>query len=262
MMLDSLHTYPVKQCYRVDHDVARVDPWGLAGDRRWLVIDTDGEPIAQPEMPRISQIRALSTPDGLLLRAEGHPDQPVTRPSQENPITLRWRGGTTVTEADQAAHDWLSRVLDRKARLVRFDDPPVGYRHGGRPDSLDQHPLLLTTLASLDSLNGWLLESGSPEGPLPMTRFRPNVVVAGAQPWAEDGWIGRGLRIGEVDFDVYKACDRCVITTVDQETGERGHEPLRTLAKHRNIDRKLLFGVYLAPAGTGRIAVGDPVTPL
>jgi uncharacterized protein YcbX len=92
-----------------------------------------------------------------------------------------------------------------------------------------------------------------------MTRFRPNAVVAGAPAWAEDGWTGRRLRIGEVEFRMPKPCDRCVLTTNDQETGERGREPLRTLGRMRNINQELLFGMNLIPDNTGTLRVGDPV---
>ena len=108
-------------------------------------------------------------------------------------------------------------------------------------------------------MNDWIAESGSDEGPLPMTRFRPNVVVDGAPGWAEDGWVDRRIRIGGVTFRAAKACGRCVMTTTDQETGERGREPLRTLGQRRKVDQSLLFGTNVIPDGTGPIRVGDPV---
>jgi len=108
----------------------------------------------------------------------------------------------------------------------------------------------------------WIAESGSDEGPLPMTRFRPNVVVSGAPAFAEDDWIGRRLRIGTVPLRAPKPSDRCVVTTTDQETGERGREPLRTLARHRRFGQALLFGLNLIPDGTGEIRAGDEVALL
>src|SRR5690606_24730512 len=118
---------------------------------------------------------------------------------------------------------------------------------GDRVSFADAYPVLLANAASLEALNGWLAEEGSPEGALPMARFRPNIVISGAAPGAEAGWLGRRRRIGGVTFRAVKPCDRCVVTTTDQETGERGHEPLRTLGKRRNIDQKLLFGTNLIP---------------
>jgi hypothetical protein len=95
-----------------------------------------------------------------------------------------------------------------------------------------------------------------------MTRFRPNVVVTGAPAWAEDDWVGRRLRIGEVTFRAAKACDRCVVTTIDQETGEKGRQPLFALGRHRRTEQGLLFALNLIPDGTGGIRVGDPVLTL
>jgi uncharacterized protein YcbX len=129
----------------------------------------------------------------------------------------------------------------------------------------DGTPLLLANTASLDALNGWLLESGSTEGPLPMTQFRPNVVISGAAPWQEGEWVGRRIRIGGAVFHGSNECGRCLVSTIDQDTGERGREPLRMLGARRNIGQKLLFGLQLtvgADDGSGEsrtISVGDTV---
>jgi uncharacterized protein YcbX len=267
MRIASLHTYPVKGCHRIDQDGARVEPWGLAGDRRWLVVDdADGQSVTQRDARGLVQVYP-SVVDGVLrLRAEGWPDLDVPEPDGELVPVAVHRHRLRATPAGPAADAWFSDLLDRKVRLVWLDDPtrrPIGETYAQPQDRVsfaDAYPILLTNAASLDSLNGWLLEEGSPEGPLPMTRFRPNIVVSGAGPWDEDGWLGRRLRIGNVTFRAAKACGRCEVTTTDQETGERGHEPLRTLGKHRNVAQKLLFGTNLIPDGTGRIAVGDPVT--
>ncbi|MEV0478373.1 MOSC domain-containing protein, partial [Streptomyces prunicolor] len=129
------------------------------------------------------------------------------------------------------------------------------------PSALDgraQGAQLLTSEASLDALNPLIAQGDhAAEGPLPMNRFRPNVVVAGTAAWAEDDWSG--VAIGEVAFRVAKKCGRCVVTTTDQGTAERGKEPLRTLARHRRIGGKLVFGQNLVPRSTGTIRVGDPV---
>jgi uncharacterized protein YcbX len=269
MRLASIHTYPVKGCHRIDADGADVEPWGLAGDRRWLVVDdADGQSVTQREVPDLVRLRP-SLVDGVLrLRAEGVPDLDVPRPDGEPVPVAVHRTRLVATPAGPAADSWLTALLDRKVRLVWLDDPtrrPIGQSYAQPQDRVsfaDAYPVLMANEASLDALNGWMLADGSPEGPLPMTRFRPNVVVAGAGAWAEDGWLGRRLRIGEVTFRVAKPCGRCVVTTTDQETGVRGHEPLRTLGRRRNVDKKVLFGTNIIPDGTGRIAVGDPVVLL
>lgn len=268
MRVASLHTYPVKGGHRLDHEVAHVQLWGLAGDRRWLVVDdADGQSVTQREVPALATVRP-SVVDGVLrLRAEGAPGLDVPEPAGQ-PVPVRvHRDGLLATPAGPAADAWFTTLLDRKVRLMWLDDPTrrqVSQRYGEPADRVsfaDAYPVLLTNAASLDALNGWLLEDGSPEGPLPMNRFRPNIVVTGAQPWAEDGWLGRRLRIGAVTFRAVKACDRCVVTTTDQETGKRGREPLRILGRHRNVDQKLLFGTNLIPDSTGPIALGDAVYP-
>ncbi len=121
--------------------------------------------------------------------------------------------------------------------------------------------MLLTSATSLDALNSLIAQGDhADEGPLPMDRFRPNVVVSGSPAWAEDDWSR--IAIGEVAFRVPKKCGRCVVTTTDQSTAERGSEPLHTLGRHRRLDGKLVFGQNLVPLSRGTIRVGDPVTVL
>ncbi|MGX7670371.1 MOSC domain-containing protein [Plantactinospora sp. DSM 117369] len=274
MRLVSLHTYPVKGCYRLDLDAARVEPWGLAGDRRWMIVDDDGIGVTQRQATGLVAIRPELRPGGLVLRAAGRPALEVTEPTDGEPVAVRVFSNMPAAparRAEPAADDWLSRLLDRKVRLVWLGDPTVRpipdtalADPADRVSFADGYPLLLANRASLDALNESLVESGNVEAPLPMTRFRPNVVVGGADPWAEDGWTGRRLRIGPVTFRVAKPCGRCLVTTTDQETGVRGREPLRTLAKYRRINQQLVFGQNLVPvsgpAGSnGTLSVGDPV---
>jgi uncharacterized protein len=268
MHVGSIHTYPIKGCHRRDHDTAEVEPWGLRGDRRWLIVEPDGRMITQRDEPKLTAIHPSYVDGGaLVLRTQGLAALVVARPAdgEQMEVTV-WDSRVTATVAARAAGDWLSRALDRKVDLVWLDDPtrrPVDLTYGRDTDRVtfaDGYPLLATTTASLDALNDWLLESGSLEAPLPMTRFRPNVVISGSGAWAEDGWLGRRIRIGAVELRAVKLCGRCVVTTTDQETGERGHEPLRILARYRSVGQRLLFGMNLIPDGTGPISIGDPVT--
>ena len=266
MRLASIHTYPVKGLHRIDRDAARVQPWGLAGDRRYLLIDGDGRMLTQRQEPRLTQLRPSYVDGRLVVRTVGRSDLDVAPAPGELIEVEVWRTRVLASLVGEVADRWLSEALDRKVRLVYLDDPtrrPVDPDYGTAADRVsfaDGYPLLLTNSASLDVLNDWIAESGGDEGPLPMTRFRPNVVVDGAAPWAEDGWVGRRLRIGALTFRVAKPCGRCVVSTTDQETGERGHEPLRTLARYRRVGHGLLFGIYLIPDATGEIRVGDEVT--
>ncbi|WP_422734152.1 MOSC domain-containing protein [Micromonospora sp. WMMD558] len=268
MQLSAIHTYPVKGCHRLDHDGAQVRPWGLAGDRRWMVVDAAGVGVTQREVAGLVAVRAEARDGGLTLRAHGHRDLDVPEPSDGEPVAVRTfrsrKLPVPALPAGPAADAWFSALLDRPVRLVWLARPtrhiPAEDREHDTGDQVsfaDAYPLLLANAASLDALNGWLADAGEP--PVPMTRFRPNLVVEGVTAWAEDEWVGRPLRIGGVRFRAAGPCDRCVVTTTDQETGVRGKEPLRTLGRYRNVRQKLLFGLNLVPVTTGRVAVGDEV---
>lgn len=283
MRITSLHTYPVKGCHRLDHDEAAIDPWGLAGDRRWMAIDPDGVGITQRTTARLVGLRPLPHPGGLTLRATTPPglgetlptlpDLHVAQPTDGTKVDVRVFSSKPPVPARLAAddaHTWLTALLGHPARLAWLADPtvrPVNPDHsddGDRVSFADGYPILVTTTASLAVLNDWLQEAG--DEPVPMTRFRPNIVVDGAPAWAEDTWIGRRLRIGGTVMRAAKACDRCVVTTIDQDTADKGRQPLRALGEHRKFPNGLLFGLNLIPdtgAGdTGVIRVGDTVDPL
>jgi uncharacterized protein YcbX len=267
--VSALHVYPVKSLRGISTREAVVEPWGLAGDRRWALVDARTlKVVTQREEPRLALAAAGSLADGgLRLTAPGMPPLEVAVP-QAGPLeTVRlFSEKVDVVPADRAADEWFGTYLGAGVRLVHLDDPAV--RRPVEPDfalpgdtvSLaDGFPLLIATTASLASLNSLIAEGDrAAEGPLPMNRFRPNVVVGGTEPWAEDDW--QRVRIGEVTFRVPKPCGRCLVTTTDQESGRRGKEPLRTLGKHRNFGSQLLFGQNMIPEGPGTLRVGDPLT--
>ncbi|MCX5414474.1 MOSC domain-containing protein [Streptomyces sp. NBC_00059] len=269
-VLSAVRVHPVKSLAACAADEAVVEPWGLDGDRRWMLIDGEGRVVTQRQQPRMAQLSARVLPGGgLSLSAPGSGPLRVEVPDPGSLLVAELhRSKVEVVEAAEAAHAWFSTRLGAEVRLVHLDAPshrrPVDPAFGlpGETVSLaDGFPLLLTTRASLDALNSLIAMGGHPdEGPLPMNRFRPNVVVDGTAPWAEDDW--KRIAVGEVVFRVAKPCGRCVITTTDQRTAERGKEPLRTLALHRRVGKDLLFGQNLVPEGTGVIRVGDPVRVL
>ncbi|MEU3058147.1 MOSC domain-containing protein [Streptomyces griseus] len=266
-VLRSAHLYPVKSLASRVRDTVAVEPWGLDGDRRWMLVDKASRAVTQRQQPSMARISAEVLPGGgVALSAPGHPPLRVTAPEPGRLLTVELHRDTLeVAEAPGDAHDWLSAVLGTEVRLVHLDDPahrrpvdPLFGRPGDVVSFADGYPLLLTTTASLDALNALVARGDRPEeGPLPMDRFRPNVVIDGTEAWAEDGW--RRIAIGEVAFTVAKPCGRCVITTTDQRTAERGREPLLTLARHRRFGKQLVFGQNLIPEGTGVIRAGDPV---
>ncbi len=268
-----LYRYPVKSCRGEPLAAATVEPWGLAGDRRWMIVDAGGEVVTARERPRLLLVTPIFDGDGAIgLTGPAMPDLTVPVPGGDEliPVTV-WASKLLAAPADPAADAWLSEVAGERVRLVYLDDPtrrrpdPAYSRDGDRVSFADGYPLLLTAESSLGKLNEAI--AGGPladEGPLPMRRFRPNVVVAGSAPWAEDGW--RLLRIGDVVFRNVKGCDRCVMTTIDPDTGAKGKEPVATLARFRRWDGNVWFGVNLIPewrppAGAA-IRVGDPVEVL
>ncbi|MGP4006080.1 MOSC domain-containing protein [Streptomyces sp. 4N124] len=266
--LQSIHVHPVKSVRGQSPREAVVEPWGLAGDRRWALIDDGGKVVTQRRQPRLALAAAELVPGGgVRLSAPGMDPLTVPVPEPIGAVTMEiFRDKVDAfPAADAAAHAWCSDYLGAEVRLVHMDDPatrrPVDPEYalpGETVTFADGYPLLLTSAASLDALNSLIAQGDHPdESPLPMNRFRPNVVVSGTAAWAEDDWSR--LAIGEVVFRVAKKCGRCVVTTTDQGTAGRGSEPLHTLGRHRRLGGKLVFGQNLVPQSRGTIQVGDPV---
>ncbi|TDD22096.1 MOSC domain-containing protein [Nonomuraea diastatica] len=279
MKLGSIRFYPVKSTASHDVDEAEVQPWGLAGDRRYLITDQNGDILTAREEPALLACVAELDGDTLTLtgpHAAPLPVTPVAATSTPRSAAMStvdvWGAPVELTDCGDDAARWLSELAGQPVRLKWLDDPtrrPVDPAYGRPEDRVslaDGYPLLLATSASLAQLNDWIAETAlergdEPPAPLPMHRFRPNVVIDGVgTPFAEDAW--KRLRIGNVGFRVTKGCDRCVLTTIDTATYTKGKEPLRTLARHRKWDGKVWFGINLIPDGPGRIVVGDAVTIL
>jgi uncharacterized protein len=268
LQLTDIWRYPVKSCRGEQLSEAVVEPWGLAGDRRWMIVDGAGDPVTGREHPRLVLVEPRVESDKITLASPGLPEVTVPVPSGAGlvPVSV-WESDLLASPADDEASAWLTGIIGEPSRLVYLDDPtrratnPAYSRDGDRVSFADGYPLLLTSEESLDAVNGWIAEGPRPaEGPIPMRRFRPSVVVSGAPAWAEDGW--RRLRIGPVTFRAAKGSDRCVFTTIDPDTAAKGHEPLFALARHRRWDGKIWFGVNLIPdslAPGALIRPGDPV---
>jgi uncharacterized protein YcbX len=253
----------MKAARAVDLDESVVEPWGLAGDRRWLLVDEDGRFVSQREEPSLARVVVTYGPGTIGVSAAGCPGRQIAAPArgaQLLKVTV-WDSTVLAAAAGPEGDAWFSAYLGRPVRLVYLDDPtrrPVDPEYGRDGDVVsfaDGYPLLLTSIGSLDELGRWLTEDGGQ--PVPMTRFRPSVVVTGAPPWAEDRW--RRIRIGTVEFRIVKPCGRCVVTTTDQITGERGPQPLKILGQRRRFGQELVFGQNMIPDGPGTIRAGDPV---
>jgi hypothetical protein len=261
-LVSHLVVYPIKSARGIAVGEARLTDRGFEHDRRFLITHPEGRFITQREHPTLALLRVEINGDRLVLASpsSGRLEVPL-RPRSGAPrrVTVWAATCDAISLGDEAAR-FVTGHLGVPCELVHMPDDSVrlvddAYAGAGeRVGFADGFPFLLTSEASLADLNARLAS------PVPMDRFRPNLVVTGSAPFDEDRW--RSLAIGEVTFRVAKACDRCQITTVDQATAERGIEPLATLAGFRAEGRKVLFGQYLLHAGTGVIRRGDRVSLL
>ncbi len=266
MYLSGLYRYPLKSAAGESLEETGLDVLGVAGDRRWMVVDAGtGRFLTQRLLPQMSQLQARwQGTEQLLLRAPGMSELRVALPGRRaelRAVTI-WRDSLQVPDAGEAAALWLSQLLGRACRLVQV---PAAYARqvdtayaevGDKVAFADGFPLLLIGQASLDDL------SARVGRPLEMLRFRPNLVVAGSEPYAEDSW--KRIRIGALEFRVVKGCSRCIMTTLDPQTGERSadREPLSTLKTYREREGEVYFGQNLIACGEGQLALDMPVQVL
>lgn len=249
MRVTALWVYPVKSLGGMVLDAARLDATGLAYDRRWMLVDATGQFLTQRAHPQLATVRVALTGAGLTLThpevgdalavpAETPPEAPIRR------VTV-WGDTVDARVVEGAAGRWLKAATGLDATLVWM--PPTTIRPvdatygqpGDRVGFADGFPLLVTTEASLAALNARL------SGPVSMARFRPNLVLDGDAPWAEDGW--QTLTVGAVRFRVAKPCGRCSMVDVDPVRGEAtGHGVLSALAAFRTLGRRVVFGQNLA----------------
>ncbi|WP_448093638.1 MOSC domain-containing protein [Pseudomonas lini] len=266
LRLSALYRFPLKSGKGETLNQVSLDKLGLDGDRRWMLVDeASGRFLTQRAVAKMSQLSALWNADGgLTLSAPDHSPIDIALPDGEadlRGVTI-WRDTLRVPDAGDAAGAWVSEFIGKPTRLVqvpldRARTTQAGY---GKDDDqvafADGFPLLLIGQASLEDL------SSKVGRPLEMLRFRPNLVIEGSEAYAEDGW--KRIRIGDVEFRVVKSCSRCILTTIDPQTGERSEdrEPLATLQKYRAEEDGAMFGQNLVNDGNGRLEVGMPVTIL
>ncbi|ATE78882.1 MOSC domain-containing protein [Pseudomonas frederiksbergensis] len=266
MHLSALYRFPLKSGKGETLNQVSLDKLGLDGDRRWMLVDeASGRFLTQRAEAKMSQLSALwNASGGLTLSAQGHSPIDIALPACDaelRGVTI-WRDTLRVPDAGIAAAAWVSEFIGKPTRLVhvpldRARTTQAGY---GKDDDqvafADGFPLLLIGQASLEDL------SQRVGRPLEMLRFRPNLVIEGSEAFAEDGW--KRIRIGDVEFHVVKSCSRCILTTIDPQTGERSddREPLATLQQYRAQEDGAMFGQNLVNDGNGRLEVGMPVTIL
>ena len=262
----SLHVYPVKSCRGIDLDTARLTRTGIAHDREWMITSPAGRFLTQREEPRLALIQTQLTPEALVLTAPGCASLPVPYAHEGTPTeVVIWKDRCAAYDQGEVAADWLTRLLGKPLRLVRFD--PRGVRPSGSAAGeatgyaqfSDGYAILVISTASLADLNSRLPQ------PLPMNRFRPNVVVEGLPAFGEDEVAE--LATAAVRLQLVKACTRCTITTTNQLTGTvEGEEPLLTLRTYRwhKQLRGIAFGqnAIVAAGEGGTLRVGDTLEAL
>ena len=276
LTLSSLVVYPIKSAGGISVREWEVDAFGLRYDRRWMVVDCRGRMVTQRTHPRLALVRPAIEGDRLVIRAPGLEQLALPlRPADAVSTTVTvWGDSCLALWQGEVAARWFSTLAGAEVALVFMPDstwrpaepeyaPPssrVSFAMpirsssgapGARVSFADAFPFLLLSEESLADLNRRM------PTPLPMNRFRPNLVIRGGAPFAEDG-LGV-FAIGGIPFRAVKPCDRCVVTTIDQETGEPGSEPLRTLGTYRRTGGKVLFGQNLIHQNSGLLSVGNVV---
>lgn len=253
--------YPIKSCRGISLESAVVEPRGLVRDRRFMLVDANGRFISQREQPRMALIEVRETGDGYRVAAPGQDALELPR-DLESARECSVRVHRDVLEAqlaDVGINRWFTRFMGMDCGLVYMaphHHRAVRHASAAFDDEVsfaDGAPLLLISEASLDELNARL------DKPVSMRRFRPNLVVTAESPFDEDGWSS--IRVGEAQFDVAWQCSRCILTTVDPDTGVRDEagEPLETLRTFRRVNGPVMFGQNLIPRKLGEIRVGDEV---
>lgn len=259
LRLTGLHIYPIKSAGGFAVQEWDVDSFGLRYDRRWMLVNQRGQFITQRTHPRLALVHPSIDGDILRVTTSGMPELelPLHPKLSVTTTVVVWRDRCEAVWAGERAAAWFSDALGTPCSLVHMSVETVrptdpGFAPPGvRVSFADAFPFLMISEESLEDLNTRL------PTPLPMNRFRPNLVIGGDRPFVEDS-LG-AFRLCGIEFRAVKPCDRCVVTTTDQETTQRGVEPLRTLATYRKVGGAVMFGQNVVHLGTGRLSVGAPL---
>lgn len=258
--VSSLIYYPIKSCRGFEVDSACMERMGLEHDRRMMVVTPEGKFLTQREHPRLALVTPRLGNGTLELSAPDYDSLQLGLQTSGTPVHVDvWKSkGIQAIDQGEDAAQWFSDWLGTSVRLVHFADgymrrlnPQYAVHPDDRTGFADGYPVLLISEESLQDLNARL------ETPLPMNRFRPNLVVRGGEAFAEDTW--NRIRVGDVELAVVKPCARCVVTTIDKETLEKSKEPLKTLASYRKHKSGAIFGQNVIPLNEGRIRLGMSV---
>jgi len=262
LTISELNIYPIKSLGGISLTSALVTDRGLQYDRRWMLVDEQNCFITQREFPQLALLKVHLEDDGLRVT---HPDKgavhiPFEQPALSAEEVVIWNDTCIGVFVSKELDQWFSEASGLKCRLIHMPETTrrqvdLTYAPEGFITSFaDAYPFLLIGQASLDDLNSRMAE------PLPMNRFRPNIVFSGGMPYQED--LLKHIQVAGINFYGVKLCARCVLTTVNQQTAKKGKEPLKTLATYRSKNNKILFGQNLIHEGAGVLTVGDPIAVL
>jgi len=265
MILSEIYIYPIKSLGGISLKSSTVEARGLQFDRRWLLIDEKNNFLTQRNFSKMATVNVEVLKNGLRVSENGNEMNIPFEPNTNEAASVKiWSSRCRAKVYEKETNDWFSNVLQTDCKLVLMPEETrrkVNYFYAVHKDDTvsfaDAYPYLLIGESSLEDLNSRL------ENPVPMNRFRPNFVVSGTEAFAEDKW--KQIKIGACVFHVVKPCGRCVITTIDQASGEKQSvEPLKTLASYRipkrSIKKKILFGQNLIAENAGDVVkIGDKV---
>jgi len=264
LVVQDIYIYPIKSLGGIRLSEALVEEKGFQYDRRWMLVDTEGLFISQRDYPQLAVISVELGENELIVFRSNEKEKSIQIPFEvatgpEVLVTI-WDDQVLAKVVHPEIDKWFSAELGLHVNLVVM--PENSYRkvdpryavNGESVSFADGMPYLIIGQESLNDLNSRL------EIPVPMDRFRPNIVFSGGVAFQEDSL--RKVKIGDLEFQIVKPCARCVMTTVDQETGEKSKEPLKTLSDYRKINSKVYFGQNVVALETGKVRIGDLIQPL
>ncbi|MBB6235527.1 hypothetical protein HDC90_000124 [Pedobacter sp. AK013] len=258
-VLSEINIYPIKSLGGISLQEAKLEERGLQYDRRWMLVDEQGTFITQRKHFELALLQVNITDGKLSISHKILPEQGISfsldEDTGEQISVVIWNDTVTALEVNKTVSRWFSDFLNFEVRLVKMPltEKRLVDRDYASNDEIvsfaDGYPCLIIGQSSLNALNEKLAD------PILMDRFRPNFVFTGGEPHIEDAF--KDFYIGEVLFSAVKSCARCVLITIDQQTGEKGQEPLRTLASYRTAGKKIMFGQNLLHHHLGTLKVGD-----
>jgi len=257
--LSDIIIYPVKSLAGIHLTRWQITATGFQYDRKWMLVDTQGQFLSQRRLPKMALIKTALTVEQLILSAPHQEDLVLSLAPTNGDVIVStiWHDQCSARSVSQHADSWFSCFLEIDCRLVYLPNEvirPVDTRYAEATDQVsfsDGFPFLLIAENSLVALNQAMQLN------LSMNRFRPNLVIAGCPSYAEDSW--REIRIGEIDFRLPKPCSRCAIPTIDPDTAQTGKEPLTTLNRLRKWQNKVYFGQNAIHNQSGTLTIGDSV---